>query len=297
MTWLHPRRPSGPQGSPLRTWAAPPSLPVLELSVARVTQVFFLLLLPMPFRGWMVLSPWSRGTVFTVGFLGRAVVACDQICHTCSCTVAAGSGQRCLLSSCLGRSHPCNHRGWWVHGGGRSLGELAGALGPQNHRHGPGVCSRRRRVEWELGVWCEAQDQAGCGCGRAWPALCMHTCPLPAAQRHPGARGDVQRGVPGAPRPLHQHPRHLRPQQVVGLGGPGAVAKAPPGTQGLTPAPPTPQHRLPALPLPEAAPAHRAQGLPGAAAAAGRPADPGAGGHPRRAPLRAPASAPHRRGP
>lgn len=58
-----------------------------------------------------------------------------------------------------------------------------------------------------------------------------------------------------------------------------------------------PQCHLPALSLPEAAPAHHPQGLPGTATAPWPPAGPLTGPHARRTPIGAPASAPHRRGP
>lgn len=118
--------------------------------------------------------------------------------------------------------------------------------------------------------------------------------PPSAAQRHPGARGDVQRGVRAAPGPLCQRSRHLQPQQVGGWGGWGGCGG---GAARRTHLFARPQGLLPAVSLPEAAPAHHPQGLPGAAAATRPPADPLAGPDARRAPGGAPASAPHGRGP
>lgn len=59
--------------------------------------------------------------------------------------------------------------------------------------------------------------------------------PLPTAQCHPGARGDIQLGVRGAPGPLCQQPRCLQPQQVEGLEGPEWLVGALARNQRLTP--------------------------------------------------------------
>lgn len=194
---------------------------------------------------------------------------------------------------------PYDHRGRWSAVGGRTAsGELGGAAGPESTAEGWGLCS------WRRGRWSGGRgsvQRAGPARVRVWTghSCChTHTCPLSAAQCHPGARGDLQLRVRGAPCPLHQQSRRLQPQQVVGPGaGAQGGSRAVAGTRGLTPVFPTPQCRLPALPLPEAAAACGAQGLPGAAAAAQPPADPLSGAHAGRVPAQAPAPAPNRCGP
>ena len=180
----------------------------------------------------------------------------------------------------------------WSWEGSHSLGVLK--LRTQQHPVlGIGSCTNLAEGP---GPCCPAQGEG------QTPVWTGYTCasaptpgPLPTASRHPGAHGDIQLGVCGAPGPLRQQPRGLQPQQVLGWGAGRSSQRAPRPGQGLTPC--SPQCRLPALPLPEAASAHRPQGLPGAAAAAWPPSDPLAGSHARCPPSRAPSAAPHRHGP
>lgn len=169
-----------------------------------------------------------------------------------------------------------------------------------------------RRAEKGSGLGCAVEGQCSCsqrnqGLGAesgtrgrrgVWEGPTRTSTPgsLSTAQRHPGARGDVQLGVRGAPGPLCQQPRCLRAQQVAGPGGAGTAGGAHrPARRDSLPRPL--QCHLPAVALPEAAPAHHPAGLPRAAAASRPPPGPLAGLHARRAPARAPASALHCRGP
>lgn len=171
-----------------------------------------------------------------------------------------------------------------VAGGARATGTAGRHPGPRNRGRAGGAAR---------GLGARSRTGGTPGCGHAAPAPPRPRPAPPTAQRHPGARGDLHPGVRGAPGPLCQQPWRLRPQQVAWPAG--WPAGAPAGTADSRPC--CPQGRLPGLPLPEAAAAHRPQGLPGAAAAAQPPADALSGARPGRGPGRAPASAPHRRGP
>lgn len=114
--------------------------------------------------------------------------------------------------------------------------------------------------------------------------------PPSAAQRHPGARGDVQRGVHAAPGPLCQRSRHLQPHQVggrEGLGGCGGGGRLAGLTSLLVPSASCLLSRFPkpprpiilrdcqVLPLPPGLPLTHSQDLtPGAPPAGPQPRPP-----------------------
>lgn len=203
------RTPRGPQGSHPRADGIA-TVPVLGLSVMSHTGCP-----PTPCGGQMWVPPWSRSCNAPWG--SRLSGPHSQS----PWTVQGGTSTRDPVPGAWGRQAVRLQvvRGWPVERSG--LGDSWEVpQAPEAAVGGKGFGHWRRGRQSRAEPWWWAQGAGrmpvwtGCPCGAPTPS----PGPLPTAQRHPGARGDIHPGVRGAAGPLHQQPRGLQPQQVVGSG-------------------------------------------------------------------------------